>query len=143
MGILQTKGMQAQGTPARTGYLVLGLLFAGLGYIGAVTPVMPSTVFFLLALWAFKRSSPRLEAWLLHRSFIGPVLRDWERDRSISLKTKAVAITLIVVSVATSCWVLLRGERHAATVSAAALLVVVALAVSYYIWTRKTREPAS
>ena len=51
-------------------YLAVGWVAAATGAIGFVLPVLPSTVFFLIALWAFSRGSPRFERWLLnHRLF--------------------------------------------------------------------------
>lgn len=83
-------------------FIGLGVVCVGLGYLGAVLPVMPSTIFFLIALWAFKRSSPQFEDWLMNKSFIGPTLRDWEEHRSIKRSTKVtvliVAWTSILVS---------------------------------------------
>jgi uncharacterized membrane protein YbaN (DUF454 family) len=84
-------------------FAALGVLFVGLGYIGYVVPGMPGTVFFILALWAFKKSSPRLEDWLLNRSFMGPTLRDWEQDKSIRRETKVLAICMVWVSILISC----------------------------------------
>lgn len=72
-------------------YLVLGGAFVGLGVVGLVLPVVPTTPFMLLALWAFSRSSPRLEAWLLaHRRF-GPPLQRWRAHRVVPLRAKLVA----------------------------------------------------
>ena len=69
----------------RLGWLALGCLFVGLGMIGAVLPLMPTTIFLILATGCFARSSPRLEAWLLNHPRFGPTLRDW-RERGAILR---------------------------------------------------------
>ncbi|PJK08034.1 hypothetical protein CO608_09225 [Lysobacteraceae bacterium NML08-0793] len=59
----------------------LMLLLAG---IGAVLPVMPTTIFLILAVASFARSSPRLEARLLNHPRYGASLRAWKYQRAIS-----------------------------------------------------------
>lgn len=72
-------------------WLMLGLVCIALGFIGAVTPLMPTTVFLIMAAACFARSSPRLEAWLLDHPRFGPVLRAWRQDRAIPRKAKLMA----------------------------------------------------
>lgn len=76
---------------ARLCWLVLGLVFVGLGVIGAFVPLMPTTIFLILATGCFARSSPRLESWLLHHPRFGPSLQAWRRDRAIPPKAKRAA----------------------------------------------------
>lgn len=76
-----------------------GLGCVGVGFVGLITPGLPGFVFFLIALWAFRQSSPRLEEWLLGNRFIGPTLRDWEGERSMKLSTKILAISMIWVAI--------------------------------------------
>lgn len=83
-------------------YVGVGFGFVGLGVLGAILPGLPSTVFFLLALWAFKRSSPRFEQWLLDNRYIGPALRDWDEHRSIRRGTRNFAIALIWITIGAS-----------------------------------------
>ena len=51
---------------ARPIYLVLGWVFFSLGAVGVVLPLLPTTPFMVLALWAFSRGSVRFEQWLYH-----------------------------------------------------------------------------
>ena len=76
-----------------------GLGCVGIGFVGLVTPGLPGFVFFLIALWAFRNSSPRLEEWLLANRFVGPTLKDWEQERSMKRSTKIIAISMIWVAI--------------------------------------------
>lgn len=75
----------------RLGWLALGCLFVGLGMVGAVLPLMPTTIFLILAAGCFARSSPRLEAWLLNHPRFGPTLRNWRKRGAIGPRAKAMA----------------------------------------------------
>ena len=90
--------------------LVRGLLWlAGtasliLGAIGVVVPGLPTTPFVLLAAACYAKASPRLHAWLLNHRLTGPMLRDWEANRSLSRRTKTVAVVSMLVMVSFSIW---------------------------------------
>jgi uncharacterized membrane protein YbaN (DUF454 family) len=121
----------------RGAYLVAGIVLVGIGYIGLVVPMMPGTIFFILALAAFQRSSPRMEAWLLNNRLIGPTLRDWRANGSIRLEIKILAIALLWLSVLGSCRENIRtGEK----LWVVALLGVIAAWVTWYIASRPTKR---
>jgi hypothetical protein len=75
----------------RIAYIGLGLIFVGLGVLGAFLPVLPTTPFLLVALWAFSKSSRRLETWLLQHPRFGPRLREWRAHRVVPLPVKLTA----------------------------------------------------
>jgi uncharacterized membrane protein YbaN (DUF454 family) len=72
-------------------YFSLGWVMVTLGVIGLILPLMPGTVFFIVAAWCFARSSPRLEAWLLGHPTFGKPLRDWRATGAIPRPAKAMA----------------------------------------------------
>ena len=72
-------------------YIGLGLICVGLGVLGAFLPVLPTTPFLLVALWAFSLSSKRLETWLLQHRRFGPRLRAWRAHRVVPLPVKLTA----------------------------------------------------
>jgi uncharacterized membrane protein YbaN (DUF454 family) len=72
-------------------WFCVGWLMVALGIIGALLPVMPTTIFLILAVWCFSRSSPRLEAWLLNHPRYGGPLRQWKEHGAISRKGKCFA----------------------------------------------------
>src|SRR6185503_10508387 len=73
-----------------------------MGAIGVFVPVWPTTIFCILALWCFKKSSRRLENWLLNNRYVGPTLRDWDESGSVSLRTKFIAIGAIWLTILVS-----------------------------------------
>lgn len=113
-----------------------GFGFVGLGVLGAILPVLPSTVFFILALWAFKKSSPRLERKLLEHPVVGPTLRDWERNGSVKPRTKRVAIAMLWVCLIVSAVFVWQKPV------VLGILAGVGISVSVYIWTRPNASPA-
>jgi uncharacterized membrane protein YbaN (DUF454 family) len=72
-------------------YFCMGCVLVALGAIGAVTPLLPTTIFLIGAAGCFARSSPRLEAWLLDHPQFGKTLRDWRSDGAISRPAKMMA----------------------------------------------------
>ena len=90
--------------------LVRGLLWTAgtvsliLGLIGVVLPGLPTTPFVLLAAACYAKASPRLHAWLLNHRWTGPMLRDWESDRSLTRRNKAIAVGSMLLMVSLSIW---------------------------------------
>lgn len=74
-------------------YSFVGLVLAGIGIAAAFLPLLPSTVFFLGAVYFFARSSPRLEAWILDHQIFGPPVVAWQEHRAIPRKAKYLAFT--------------------------------------------------
>jgi uncharacterized protein len=88
MAIRKTSGMN--GTK-RTFYFVLGWVMVALGFIGVLLPVMPTTIFLIIAVWCFGRSSPRFEKWLLEHPVFGPTLVQWREHGAIPKRVKWIA----------------------------------------------------
>ncbi len=75
----------------RVAYLIAGSAFLGLGIIGAFLPLMPTTIFLILAAGCFARSNRRLETWLLENKQFGPMIIAWRAERAISRRSKIAA----------------------------------------------------
>jgi uncharacterized membrane protein YbaN (DUF454 family) len=84
----------------RLAYLVAGFVCLGLGIIGAFLPLMPTTIFIILAAACFARSNPRVEAWLLANKRFGPMVVAWRAERAIPRRGKIAAGIGMVVGYA-------------------------------------------
>lgn len=81
-------------------YIAIGCVAVALGVIGIFLPLLPTTPFLLVAVWAFAQSSPRLETWLVTHPRLGPPLRDWRERGAIPARAKVIAITAMAASLA-------------------------------------------
>ncbi len=88
--------------PVRALFFCLGCLFVGLGGIGVVLPLIPTTPLLLLAAACYARSSKRFYDWLLANRVFGPTIRQWQESGSVALRTKVVAIVLLVLTLGSS-----------------------------------------
>ncbi|MDP3494591.1 MAG: YbaN family protein [Hyphomonadaceae bacterium] len=92
---------QPKGHPlTRPFFFVLGLMFVGLGVLGYILPVMPGTIFLIMAAGCFARSSRRLEAWIEGHPKYGPTVVAWRRHGAIPRKAKYLAIGMMTLSFA-------------------------------------------
>ena len=73
-------------------WLVLGIIFLGLGIVGVVLPILPTTPFMLLATFCFAKSSKRLHSWLVNHRTFGPAIQNWHKHGAISKTAKTGAI---------------------------------------------------
>jgi uncharacterized protein len=79
-------------------YLIGGLLLTGLGIAGFLLPVLPGTIFLILAAACFARSSPRLEAWLVSHPRLGPGILAWRQTGAIPRSAKVIAVGSMALS---------------------------------------------
>ena len=118
--------------PGRTAVLIyrgVGVVCVGLGTVGVFLPLMPTTIFLLIALWAFAKGSPELADRVRRHPKLGPFVRDWEERRAIPGRAKLLAVGMMAASL-TILWF---GSRNLILTGAVGAIL---LAVSGYIVTR-------
>ncbi|MFG6176704.1 YbaN family protein [Halomonas sp. THAF12] len=82
----------------RIAYLTLAGMSFALGVIGAFLPLMPTTCFMLVAVWAASKGSPRFAGWIRSHPRFGPAVMAWEEERAIPRHAKWLAGCMLLVS---------------------------------------------
>jgi uncharacterized protein len=113
-------------------WLGLGFLFAGIAFINVFIPGLPSTVFILIAVYFFARSSPRFYNWLLNNKLFGGLIRDWRAGKGIPLKAKIMAISVIALTISISIFAI---DNQLVKI----IVAVCGVGISIYLWTRPTK----
>lgn len=117
--------------PVRVLLLVLGTLCAGIGALGVVLPLLPTTPFLLLAAVCFARASTRLHDALLAHRVLGPYIRDYRNGtmtrgqltRTIGLLWASLVLSSVIVA-RPVVWV---------------VLAVIGIAVSWHLLSMRRR----
>jgi uncharacterized membrane protein YbaN (DUF454 family) len=90
-GVLETRG-------GRLALAAVGWICLGLGVVTLFLPLLPTTVFLLVALWALSQSSAPGYRWLREHPRLGPTMREWDDHGVIPPRAKILAITGLVSS---------------------------------------------
>ena len=83
----------------RTILISLGWLCVGLGFVGVLIPGIPTTIFLIIALWAFTKSSEKLRYWLLNHKRFGPILNNWQEHKVVPRRAKILMVVLMSLAV--------------------------------------------
>ncbi|MDD3328924.1 MAG: YbaN family protein [Zoogloea sp.] len=77
----------------RHGLFLLGGLSFAVGAAGLLVPLLPTTIFWIIAAWAWSKSCPRLQQRLYALPGAGPHVQSWIEDGTISRRGKLFAVS--------------------------------------------------
>ncbi|MDN5870926.1 MAG: YbaN family protein [Nitrococcus sp.] len=120
---------EASSLPLLVRYVLIGIgvTAVGLGMLGVVLPVLPTTPFLLLAAACFARSSERFYDWLMNMPVFGQMIRDYRAGKGIPVRVKITALSVLWLTILASViWII-------PLFFIKALLLVIASVVTAYI----------
>lgn len=83
-------------------YIVAGSISVGIGILGIVLPLLPTTPFLLLASALYLRSSDRLYNWLIYHKVFGKIIREYLQNKTIPIRVKIFSLTLLWTAISYS-----------------------------------------
>ncbi|GGB67439.1 YbaN family protein [Fictibacillus barbaricus] len=113
-------------------FVALGFLFLGLGALGIVLPLLPTTPLLLLASYFFVKGSKKFEVWFKGTSIYKKHLDDFVKNRSLTIKKK------IIISLFSDSMILITFLFTESTIVRVILILVVAYKYYYFIAKIKT-----
>ncbi|MCZ7613567.1 MAG: YbaN family protein [Ignavibacteriaceae bacterium] len=85
-------------------YLVSGFLLVTIGVIGIFLPVLPTTIFLILASACFIKSSPQANEWLRNHKVLGMYIKNYQDGTGLTIKSKIINISLLWLMISVSAF---------------------------------------
>ena len=76
-------------------YITLGFLALGIGLIGVILPILPTTPFLLVTSFCFSRGSERFHTWFTNSNIYKKHLESFVKERAMTLKQKVVLLSFV------------------------------------------------
>lgn len=112
-------------------WIVLGFICLGLGVIGIIMPILPTTPFFLVTVVCFARGSERLKRWFMSTSFHKKYIQSFYEKKGMTLKNK-----LIILSFAS---IMLVAAFYFSAKPYARILIACVFLAKYYVFIFKIK----
>ncbi|MEM7329252.1 MAG: YbaN family protein [Pseudomonadota bacterium] len=117
-------------------WILLGFVFLGIGAIGLILPLWPTTIFWIAAVFCLAESHPKIRDWIYTRPGIGPIVRDFVERGEIARRSKYAAIGGMLLACGISGW-FLRGSW----LGLAVLISTIAIGI-VFVATRREPRPS-
>lgn len=118
----------------RYAYLVSGFLLVAIGVIGIFLPLLPTTIFLILASACFVKSSPKANEWLRNNKYLGQYLKNYQDGTGLTIKSKIFTLIFLWSSILFSAYYFTE-EFYIRMI-----LLAIAVGVSIHIITIKNRQ---
>jgi hypothetical protein len=115
-------------------YLVSGILLVVIGVIGIFLPILPTTIFLILASACFVKGSPRANEWLRNHKILGIYLKNYQDKSGLTIKAKVFNIALL--------WIMILSSAYFFTeeLFIRLLLLAIAIGVTIHLLMVKTKK---
>lgn len=113
--------------------IAAGTISLGIGIIGIVLPLLPTTPFLLLTAACYARSSVRFYNWLLNNKMFGNFIRNYREGKGIPVRVKVLSISLLWLAIMYSCFAV-------SDLIVRIVLILIAIGVTIHILSVKAKK---
>ena len=115
-------------------YFISGILLVAIGVIGIFLPILPTTIFLILASACFIKSSPKANEWLKNHKILGMYIKNYQDGSGLTVNSKIFNITFLWIMISASA--LFFTELWYLKI----LLLVIAFGVTIHLLMIKTKK---
>ena len=115
-------------------YLFSGFILVAIGVVGIFLPLLPTTIFLILASICFLKSSPKANEWLRNHKVLGGYIDNYQNKTGLTSNAKIANIITIWISISLSVF-LLTEELYIRI-----LLLAIAIGVTIHLVMIKTKK---
>ena len=115
-------------------YLVSGVILVAIGVIGIFLPVLPTTIFLILASACFVKGSPRANEWLRNHKILGAYIKNYQDGTGLTVKSKVINTLLLWTMILISAFLFTE------EISIRIVLIAIAIGVSIHLLMVKTKK---
>lgn len=83
-------------------FFSLGATFLGLGAVGVILPLLPTTPFVIASFFCFAKSSKRAERWISNNRYFGSYIENYKTKEGVPLDIKLKSIVFLWACLAAS-----------------------------------------
>lgn len=115
-------------------YLVSGFLLVAIGVIGIFLPILPTTIFLILASACFVKGSPSANEWLRNHRILGAYLKNYQDKSGLTIRAKIFNIAFL--------WIMILSSAYFFTeeIFIRLLLLAIAVGVTIHLLMVKTKK---
>ncbi len=113
-------------------FFTLGIIFATIGVIGIIIPMLPTTPLLVFSAFFLSKSSKKFHKWFLTNKYFGEYIRNYIEKKGMNIKSKIISISFLWITIGTTVifsvdklWVQL-------------MLILTAIAVTVHLLMMKT-----
>jgi len=86
-------------------YILLGSLFFAIGLIGYYMPILPGTIFMIIAAYFFMHSSDKLYRKITSNPYYGDPIKQYIENHIISIKAKILILSSMWIATITTVYI--------------------------------------
>jgi uncharacterized protein len=106
-------------------FTIIGTIFLGLGAVGIVLPLLPTTPFLLLSAACYIQGSERMHRWLLNNKLFGSYIKNYREGKGMSARGKIFTLSLLWITILYSAFFIV----NSAIIQAVLLVVYIGVTV--------------